>query len=535
MDVIWNNVDLRNISIRKDNKIYIQYLSDSTKTLNFSVYPKGITNTDYTIEFKTTCDLDEQCKITDYFSVCNQTTHQCEKTECIEDNVANSPFQATEISIPFTQLTGTLCNTFGDWYKIHLNKDEVVIFELPNNIYSTSLSYTIYNKIATENNTVNSKGYEFKVPETDDYYIHIKSDSEITGYTLNVNYKSELCNELNCSETKNEICELNYYSGKTECVCNKGSMKDENGNCVNVCENIDCLGKANTSCSITIYGTASYCMCDEGYTYHVWARYPLTEEDGCVPIDEVINYVDCSDKPNTHPEGSCGMYWVGCGFQCVCDEGYLSSNGKCVTKEKFCDDCNSKENTFCDGEKGTCECAEGFMEDKDKNCIPLSEGCNGVVCSEENTHCEIIYNSNYSYYNPKYEPKCLCNEGYGNNGRYCVNIDLCSDDETGNTIETATQITIPYSGENFFCPGKNDYFKADLTAGKGIIFDIYPNNNHLGYYLKIGKLSGETIEFSNPEYTYDFSYFIPEETGIYYFEISSDSYPNEGYYSLMIE
>lgn len=530
INVYSNSEDFNGALIKKDNKIYLQHTSDSTETLILNISPYGIANVDYTLEIKTTCDVDEQCKLKDYFSVCNQTTHQCETTECIEDTVANSPFQATEISIPFSQLNGTLCNSFGDWYKIHLNKDEIVIFELPDNIYTKTLSYTLYRLTNNEFEIVNQTGIEFKVPETGDYYLLINNDIrefpnfslfKKTAYVLNVDYKSELCNKLNCSEAKNEICQLNFNSGKTECACNKGSIKDENGNCVNVCENIDCSDKPNTSCSV--YGTASFCMCDEGYTYHIWARPYLKEEDGCVPINEVIDYVDCSDKSNSHPEGGCGVYWSGCGFQCVCDEGYiLGSNGKCVTKENFCNDCNSKENTVCDDVKGKCECTEGFMENDDKNCIPLSEGCNGVVCEEENTHCEVIYNSEYDFYGPKYESQCVCNEGYANNGSSCVDIDLCSDDETGNTIQTATEITIPYSNENFFCPGKNDYFKADLTAGKGLVFYISPYENDLGYSLKIGKSSTETIDFVNPEYISDFFYFIPEETGTYYFEISSE-------------
>ncbi|XP_048001610.1 zonadhesin-like [Leguminivora glycinivorella] len=189
------------------------------------------------------------------------------------------------------------------------------------------------------------------------------------------------------------------------------------------------------------------------------------------------------------PEKSCqNRFWppppcappgpeIHCTNKCICDDGFFRNEptGDCVTEEQ-CDLCPGENEYFkCDGVNepdcyGHCYCLPNHVRDKDCKCVYVDPAappkvvdppkepelhCNsanhevpGCVypCPPERT-CKTLHDPEMPCQpeNPHVcKPRCLCGEGYVNNGinGTCITIEQCN------------KILCPGVGEYFACYGK---------------------------------------------------------------------------------
>ncbi|MBN2694604.1 hypothetical protein JXR93_08065 [bacterium] len=522
IDLIYSNIYSQinyNNHITVGNKKYITFKTDGSEE-QLTIDSRGIINDDYILDIKTECEVDEQCKILNQFSSCNVETGECVEVECIDDNSSNTPFDATEITLPFEKTDGVICNSLGDWYKISLNKNDTIVFETPKDEFGKMVQFYIYNEI---NSNWGIHSYQFAAPETGIYYIFITHDYGSTKYKLKIDYKQNICNTLNCSSENNEICDFDYKNGVFDCLCDVGYYRDSDGKCINVCENIECGD--NSTCQKSGEFTTE-CLCDSGYTNYKFTPSFLKKEDGCVSFDDFCNYIDCSGKENTHCEKNCGDGYGGCYASCECDEGYYFSSitGICEPKEIFCQQCESKDNFKCyQDDYVYCDCKEGFVENDNGDCIAIEIACESLNCGA-NSHCNIINSYNgLGYY-------CICDDGYFPFFDECV-ISECQDDSIGNSFENATEIDLPYSEKNYSCPGKPDIYKLNLSENQGIILSINLNDD---YIVEIYNSDKEKIEEFGNRFL-PFNIFIPQSDGVFYLKMNFAHTSHETDYYIFIK
>lgn len=147
-------------------------------------------------------------------------------------------------------------------------------------------------------------------------------------------------------------------------------------------------------------GDSYACMCNQGFKL---AR------DGRACVD----FNDCTDERQCPGDNSVCVNNVG-GFQCVCEDGYKMSNGRCIDV----DECASAPcEHMCDNSPGSyrCSCYDGYKED------PKTPNKCVLHCGLDECPAECDPNDRF---------QCYCPEGYIAEERtdhtVCIDMDECS-------------------------------------------------------------------------------------------------------------
>ena len=140
---------------------------------------------------------------------------------------------------------------------------------------------------------------------------------------------------------------------------------------------------------------------------------------------------DGSEEPEwDYPSSLCGILFTydQVSDRCVCVDGYVLLENRCVPKEQICDD--SRGLHYSD-EKGECVCADGLVL-MDGACQNVDECAEGLAQCGDHGQCQdvVLSLSGITLFDSKYN--CICDDGFkekilDSGDATCVDIDECAE------------------------------------------------------------------------------------------------------------
>ncbi|TKR68510.1 hypothetical protein L596_024483 [Steinernema carpocapsae] len=196
-------------------------------------------------------------------------------------------------------------------------------------------------------------------------------------------------------------CQNTYGSYKCECMA---GFEGDGFDCQDVNECV--TGEANcpdNALCVNLPGTYM-CNCSDGF---MQKGIPL---ERCADIDECVNPALHSCAPHELCQNQVG------GYICVakCELGYKLANGTCVDVDECLEDGRCDKRATCENIPGSfkCQCDEGFTGDG-RSCIPLTD------CSQDDSICD-----RHAFCIGAFRT-CLCQAGYKGDGLTCEDENEC--------------------------------------------------------------------------------------------------------------
>ncbi len=220
---------------------------------------------------------------------------------------------------------------------------------------------------------------------------------------------------------------------------------------------------------------------------------------------------ECTVTGETCADFTCKVV---CATACTdTEECVVTDDGNvCQAKEVGC-----TADTDCEKDVESCDTASG-------KCVP-SAACTDAKCGDYgNAHCAMDDDG----------MTCYCDEGnyYNEDAGKCEVPPACTDDEVGNDMESATEITLPHDASHHLCTLKNDFYKLDLTSGQYIFFKAtLAEGDTASFFLLKGKeLINDNVVANGTEFTY-----VAEATQTYYLLVQGGSGVTDLDYTLNIK
>ncbi len=479
---------------------------ETSGTYYLAISPYHTVDTDYTLSVSGVvpeCVVDTDCEATEICmeGVCAPiqctTNEDCEAgeictegrceldTTCVDDAIGNTKETATLVTLPFAG-NHKVCADVSDFFKVALNAGEIVTVNL-SNYGIIDLDLYLYN----ETSTVSLKSsltmdpteqVVYTITVAGNYYVKVRNWDEMLGtnYDLSIaTVASECTVDADCLDITKPLCEANVCVAaecSNEVPCGLGEV------CV--------LGRCETAPECTVDADcADGEICDMG---------------NCVV--SVPAEWTCSES--WYGDGDCDC---GCGIiDSDCADGNASScdfSGACTSQNLTV---NLTQNWLCDALPPECT--------DDADCTTVGEICVDGECV--------------------LPPECTvdtdCADGEICDMGQCVPDTTCVDDAIGNTKETATLVTLPFTGNHKVCAAANDYFKVALNAGEIVTINLSNYGTidlDLYLYDEVSSTDLKSSLTTNP--TEQVVYTITE-TGNYYVRVKNYSATTQTNYDLSI-
>ncbi|MBN2693581.1 PPC domain-containing protein, partial [bacterium] len=367
-----------------------------------------------------------------------------------------------------------------------------------------------------------SGAYLATIDENLTLYIDFYSSSPVGSYDLSTaeNSNNSTCNQ--CVLLQDSGLSSYYFQteGTLNITAGDGETNQSAGDIVSVVLR-----------EVTIDGQGYSTLVGDGGCYEIETAVWDTLDSAECEVDEdceagfICDFGACVEEPTE------------CEVDEDCQAGFVCDFGACVEEPTECEideDCQAGFVCmfgYCAEEVAECEvdedCQAGFV-------------CDFGACVEEATECEVDEDCEdgfvcmFGYCTEDVTP-CEtdedCDAGFSCIDNICEGQNICEDDLIGNTAETATAITLPYTGNHVICGDAADVFSVNLTAGD--ILNVVLNNfgeNDFDLYLY--DENGEEISSSESSAPSENIISSIEATGLYYVIILP--YRGEGNYSLSV-